>query len=116
MIAGDSFLAVFLSTLAGQAPVLLVELGFAIAVLVMLLVQGPKLGRARGVALAGAGLLVALAVVTRVVFAGMQAWIIEGGIAPATVGLAYTAVGIVFQALHGVAIVLLALAVIRRRD
>lgn len=116
MIAGDSFLAVFLTTLVGQAPVLLVDLGFAIAVLVMLLVQGTRLGRARGIALAGAGILVALAVVTRIAFAGMQAWVIDSGSAPAAVGLAYTGVGIVFQVLHGIALVLLTLAVIRRRD
>lgn len=113
-MAGDSFLGALLPALAGQLPAMLVELGFAVALLVMLLVQVAKLGRARGVALAGAGLLISVALVSRAVFAGVQAATVTGGLDPGSIGMVYAAVGTVFQVLHGVAIVLLGLAVIRR--
>lgn len=104
----------FLSALLGQLPSLLVELGFAVALLVMLLSQGAKLGRARAPALAGAAILVALALLTRPVFAVVQAWAYGGGQAVSNLTLLYTAIGTVFQVLGGIAIILLGLAIIRR--
>jgi hypothetical protein len=48
-----------LSSLLAQLPSLLLQLAFAVALLVMLLAQGAKLGRARTPAVAGAAILVA---------------------------------------------------------
>ena len=114
MDADTSIASLLLSTLLGQLPALLVELGFTIALLVMLLSRQATLGRARGPALAGAGLLVGLALLTRLVFAGLQAYAMADGLPMQNLGVMYTVVGTVLQVLHGVAILLLGLAIIRR--
>lgn len=114
MQADTSIASLLLTTLLGQLPALLVELGFAIALLVMLLSRRATLGRARVPALAGAGLLVGLALLTRLVFAGIQAYAMSGALPVQGVGVAYTVAGTVLQVLHGAAIILLGLAIIRR--
>jgi hypothetical protein len=103
-----------LSGLLAQLPSLLLQLGFAVALLAMLLAQGAKLGRARAPALAGAAILVALALLTRPVYAAAQAWVHGNGAAASEATLVFTAIGTVFQVLGGTAIILLGVAIIRR--
>ena len=110
----QSFAGQLLSALLGQLPSLVVELGFAIALLVMLLPHRATLGRARMPALAGAALLVGLALLTRLVFAGLQAYAMAGGTPALGISAMYAVVGTLLQVLHGVAIILLGLAIIRR--
>ena len=74
----ESSIGALLTSLIGQLPSLLVEMGFAIALLVMLLSRRNTLGRARTPALVGAGLLLALAILSRVVFAAISAFVLAG--------------------------------------
>ncbi len=110
----ESSIGALLTSLIGQLPSLLVEMGFAIALLVMLLSRRNTLGRARTPALAGAGLLLALAILSRVVFAAISAFVIAGDLPTERISVMYTVAGTVFQVLGGVAIILLGLAIIRR--
>jgi hypothetical protein len=103
-----------LSALLAQLSSLLVQLGLAVALLAMLLAQGAKLGRARAPALTGAAILVALALLTRPVYAAAQAWVYGNGSAASEASLVFTAIGTVFQVLGGTAIILLGVAIIRR--
>ena len=59
-------------------------------------------------------LLVGLALLTRLVFAGLQAYAMAGGTPALGISAMYAVVGTVLQVLHGVAIILLGLAIIRR--
>lgn len=110
----DSIFSLLPSILLGQLPSLLIELGFAVALLVMVLSRRDALGRARGPAIAGASLLVGLTLFAHLVYAGMHAYTTIGAVPIDHIGSVYAVVGTVFQVLRGVAIILLGLAIIRR--
>lgn len=103
-----------LSSLLAQLPSLLLQLGFAVALLAMLLAKSAKLGPARVPALTGAAILVALALLTRPVYAVAQAWVYGSATAASEATLVFAAIGAVFQVLGGTAILLLGVAIIRR--